>query len=70
LAPLPILAATIYFVNTVIHRKSEQLQASLSSLTTNAQQSYAGIRVIKSFAQEGAMFRFFEENSFTCWNII
>lgn len=65
LAPLPVLAGTIYFVNTIIHRKSEQLQAALSSLTTNAQQSYAGIRVIKSFAQEGAMFRFFEEASLT-----
>ncbi len=65
LAPLPILAATIYFVNTIIHRKSEQLQASLSALTTNAQQSYSGIRVIKSFAQEMAMFRFFEQNSLT-----
>lgn len=63
LAPLPLLAATIYFVNTIIHRKSEQLQATLASLTTNAQQSYAGIRVIKSFAQEEAMYRFFEENS-------
>ncbi|OLY92861.1 ATP-binding cassette, subfamily B [Cnuella takakiae] len=63
LAPLPLLAGTIYFVNTIIHRKSEQLQATLSSLTTNAQQSYAGIRVIKSFAQESAMYRFFEDNS-------
>lgn len=63
LAPLPLLAGTIYFVNTIIHRKSEQLQATLSALTTNAQQSYAGIRVIKSFAQETAMFRFFEDNS-------
>lgn len=63
LAPLPLLAGTIYFVNTIIHKKSEQLQATLSALTTNAQQSYAGIRVIKSFAQERAMFRFFEDNS-------
>jgi ATP-binding cassette subfamily B protein len=63
LAPLPLLAATIYLVNTVIHKKSEALQATLASLTTNAQQSYSGIRVIKSFAQEDAMLHFFEENS-------
>jgi ATP-binding cassette subfamily B protein len=63
LAPLPLLAATIYFVNSVIHKKSESLQATLASLTTNAQQSYSGIRVIKSFAQEDAMLRFFDENS-------
>ena len=63
LAPLPILAVIIYYVNTIIHRKSEALQASLASLTTNAQQSYSGIRVIKSFVQEEAMFRYFEKNS-------
>jgi ATP-binding cassette, subfamily B, multidrug efflux pump len=63
LAPLPVLALIIYFVNTIIHRKSEALQAALGNLTTNAQQSYSGIRVIKSFVQEDSMFRQFEENS-------
>lgn len=63
LAPLPLLAAIIYFVNNIINRKSEGLQATLASLTTNAQQSYSGIRVIKSFAQEDAMLHFFNENS-------
>lgn len=63
LAPLPLLAITIYFVNTVIHRKSERIQALLSDLTTNAQQSYSGIRVIKSFVQEKAMLAFFRNSS-------
>lgn len=63
LAPLPILAVTIYIVNTVIHKKSEKVQGLLSDLTTNAQESYSGIRVIKSFVQEHAMLRFFTANS-------
>lgn len=63
LCPLPILAATIYFVNSIINRKSEKIQSLLSDLTTNAQESYAGIRVIKSFVQEENMFRFFKKNS-------
>src|SRR5688500_8341304 len=63
LSPLPILALTIYLVNTVIHRKSEHIQALLSDLTTNAQESYSGIRVIKSFVQERAMLGFFDKNS-------
>ncbi|HEV3250861.1 MAG TPA: ABC transporter ATP-binding protein [Puia sp.] len=63
LAPLPILAITIYYVNTIIHKRSEYIQALLSNLTTNAQESYSGIRVIKSFVQEHAMFRFFDKNS-------
>ncbi len=63
IAPLPLLAITIYIVNTIIHRKSEKVQALLSDLTTNAQESYSGIRVIKSFVQEKAMLNFFRNNS-------
>ena len=63
LAPLPVLAITIYYVNTIIHRKSEKIQELLSDLTTNAQQSYSGIRVIKSYVQEKAMLNFFNRNS-------
>lgn len=63
LAPLPFLAITIYYVNNIIDRKSERIQALLSDLTTNAQESYSGIRVIKSFVQEKAMRFFFNQNS-------
>ncbi|HRP55310.1 ABC transporter ATP-binding protein [Agriterribacter sp.] len=63
LAPLPILAITIYIVNTIIHKRSEHIQSQLSTLTTNAQESYSGIRVIKSFVQETTMEHFFEKNS-------
>lgn len=63
LCPLPILALTIYFVNNIINKKSERIQAMLSSLTSNAQESYSGIRVIKSFVQERSMQRFFNRNS-------
>lgn len=63
LAPLPLLAVTIYFVNNIINKKSERIQALLSDMTTNAQESYSGIRVIKSFVQEKAMFRFFSDNA-------
>ncbi|MEI7734071.1 MAG: ABC transporter ATP-binding protein [Ferruginibacter sp.] len=63
LAPLPLLAITIYFVNTIINRKSEKIQSLLSDLTTNAQESFSGIRVIKSYVQEKAMLGFFKNNS-------
>jgi ATP-binding cassette subfamily B multidrug efflux pump len=63
LTPLPILAITIYYVNTVINKKSEHIQALLADLTTNAQESYSGIRVIKSYVQEKAMLGFFRKNS-------
>ncbi|MBL7740211.1 MAG: ABC transporter ATP-binding protein [Chitinophagaceae bacterium] len=63
LAPLPILAVAIYYVNNTIHKRSEKIQSLLSDLTTNAQESYSGIRVIKSFVQEKAMLGFFTKNS-------
>ncbi len=63
LSPLPLLAITIYVVNNIIHKKSEIVQRSLSDLTTNAQESYSGIRVIKSFGQEKNMMGFFKKNS-------
>ncbi len=63
LAPLPLLAITIYFVNTIINKKSERIQSLLSDLTTNAQESYSGIRVIKSYVQEKAQLIFFRNNS-------
>jgi len=63
LLPLPALAIIIYFVNSTIHKKSERIQEALSDLTTNAQESYSGIRVIKSFVQERAMLSFFKSNT-------
>ena len=63
LAPLPLLAITIYYVNNIIDKKSERIQSLLSDLTTNAQESYSGIRVIKSFVQEKAMRFYFNKNS-------
>lgn len=61
--PLPILAITIYTVNRIIFKKSEKIQAQLSDLTTTAQESYSGIRVIKSFVQEQHMRKFFDNTS-------
>lgn len=63
LAPLPILAITIYYVNSIINKKSEKIQESLSELTSHAQQTYSGIRVVKSFVQENAMLNFFRSIS-------
>jgi ATP-binding cassette subfamily B protein len=63
LAPLPILALTIYRVNSIINHKSEEIQQLLSDMTTQAQETYSGIRVIKSFVQETGMFRAFQKSS-------
>lgn len=63
IAPLPLLALAIYLVNKIIARKSEKIQSQLSDLTTTAQESYSGIRVIKSFVQETPMLRHFTQTA-------
>ena len=63
LSPLPVLAIAMYYVNTFINRKSEKIQAQLSGLTSLAQESFSGIRVIKSYNQEQSSVSFFEKQS-------
>ncbi|MER2997357.1 ABC transporter ATP-binding protein [Pontibacter populi] len=52
LIPLPILAISIYYVNNIIERKSDEIQKSLSGITTFVQEAFSGIRVLKSFVRE------------------
>jgi len=62
LLPLPVLSVSIYFVNSIINKKSELIQAQLSNLTSIAQESFSGIRVIQAYAQEEKEGIYFEEN--------
>ena len=59
-APLPLLGYSIFYVNGMIQRKSEAIQQQLSFLTTVSQESFSGIRVIKSYVQEQFMSRYFD----------
>ena len=63
LAPLPIMSITIFFISKVIHTKSEKVQTQLSALSTLTQESFSGIRVLKSFVNEGANFSIFKSET-------
>lgn len=63
LLPLPFLSLSIYWVSTLINRRSERIQQQLAVLTSTAQEVYSGIRVVKSYAQEMAMGQWFAEQS-------
>ena len=52
LVPLPLLSFSIYYVNNIIERRSEQIQKSQSRLSTYVQEAFSGIRVLKSFTRE------------------
>ena len=52
LLPLPILAIAVYFVSNTMNKRSERVQAQLSSITTIAQETFSGIKIVKAFSNE------------------
>jgi ATP-binding cassette subfamily B protein len=63
LIPLPILSFSIYYVTSIINKRSEEIQKQLSVMNSLAQEVYSGIRVVKSYVQEDAMGKFFAEEA-------
>ena len=63
LMPLPILVVSIYLVQNIINKRSEQIQESLSNLSTYVQETFSGIRLIKSFIRELNFEKVFTEKS-------
>jgi len=59
LSPLPLLVIAIYKVSSVMNKKSEIVQRQLSKLSSISQETFSGIRVIKSYTQEA-----FAQNQF------
>ena len=52
LAPLPVMSVSIFYISKIIHSKSEKVQQQLSLLSTLSQESFSGIRILKSFVSE------------------
>lgn len=52
LLPIPIISLIILFVNRIINNRSTKIQAQLSKLSSFVQETFSGIRVIKSYARE------------------
>lgn len=61
LAPLPILAISIYYVNSITFARSTAIQRQLSRMTTFVQEVFSGIRVIKSFSASASVKQHFAE---------
>lgn len=53
--PFPFLVLTIYFVNDKINQRSEGIQQQLSGLSSFVQETFSGIRVIKSYSMEDSI---------------
>jgi ATP-binding cassette subfamily B protein len=52
LAPLPLLSIMIYYVNSIINKRSEGIQNQLSAMSTYTQEAFSGIRVLKAYTRE------------------
>jgi ATP-binding cassette, subfamily B, multidrug efflux pump len=63
LAPLPILSISIYYVSNLINQKSLSIKQQLSKLTSTAQETYSGIRVVKSYVKEDPFAEHFSKES-------
>lgn len=63
LLPLPLLAVTIYYVHTIINQRSEKIQQQLSSMSSFVQETFSGIRVIKSYVREDDIRKKFNQES-------
>lgn len=63
LLPLPVLSFLIYKVSRRINERSEAVQRKLSDLSTLAQETFSGIRVIKAFSKEHFFTDLFSEES-------
>ena len=66
LSPLPFLSITIYKLSKLINKKSTIVQECLSELSSFSQESFSGIRLIKSYSIEEKNSKDFEALSEKC----
>ncbi len=60
LLPLPILSILIYSLSRIINKRSRVVQESLSNLTTQAQEVFSGLNIIKAYGIEKPSFDKFD----------
>lgn len=60
LLPLPILSFLIYALSRIINSRSRVVQESLSNLTTQAQEVFSGLNIIKAYGIEKESFQKFD----------
>ena len=63
LAPLPFMSIGIYYVSSIINRRSERAQSQQSKISAIVQESISGIRVLKAYTREDAQMDQFQAES-------
>ena len=63
LLPLPFLSLSIYYVSSIIHKRSDLIQRQIAKLNSISQEVYSGIRVVKSYVKEEQFLNYFDGQS-------
>ena len=63
LLPLPIMSVVIFYVSKYINLKSEFLQKQLSNIFSLTQETFSGIRVVKSYNKTEDIIKDFEKEA-------
>jgi len=59
--PFPLLYLSVYYISNLINKRSTSVKQQLSVLFSKAQESFSGIRVIKSYMLEKTLVKDFEK---------
>ncbi|MEZ4799666.1 MAG: ABC transporter ATP-binding protein [Flavobacteriales bacterium] len=63
LSPLPFMLIMIFYVSTIINRRTDRVQKQQSKLSTMVQETISGIRVLKAFSREKYFTNEFDKES-------
>jgi len=61
LAPMPFASILVQYFGSRIHTRFERIQASFSDISSQAQENYSGVRLIRAFAREESQIGLFEK---------
>ena len=61
--PLPIASVIVQYFGARIHSRFERIQAMFSDISSQAEENFSGVRLIRAFAQEDAQAEAFENSN-------
>ncbi len=64
LLPIPFLSGLLLYVNRLINQRSEKIQRQLSILSSFVQETFSGIRVVKTYNRESDRMDAFKKESY------
>ncbi len=60
-APMPLASILVQYFGRKIHDRFERIQESFSEISSQAQENYSGVRLVRAFAREDSQMDIFEQ---------